>query len=101
MAGIGRYLAVLAMAPIGLAALASGTGQNDPAARARVTVAKAEIAVEAARREHALWTTADEALRAARHALEQGDSAAAIEQARVAMEHARLGIEQSRLPLVR
>ena len=45
-----------------------------------------------------LWTGAEEALRSARRAFDDGDLAAAIAQARVAKQHAELAIAQKRYP---
>ena len=45
-----------------------------------------------------LWTSAEEALRSARRAFEDGDLATALAQARVAKEHAELAIAQKRYP---
>jgi len=68
---------------------------------ARAAIAEAEKAVAAARARNALWTTADEALRNARRALEGGDEGTAAEQARVAADQAALGIAQKQYPLTR
>jgi hypothetical protein len=57
--------------------------------------------VDAARSRKALWTSAEEALLKARQALERGDEATAIEQARRAADQASLGIAQTQYPLTR
>jgi murein lipoprotein len=59
---------------------------------------EAEALVEAARARDALWTTAAEALDAARVAQAQGECEQAAGAARLAQEQARLGIEQLRYP---
>lgn len=67
----------------------------------RNAVAAAEKAVAAARAENALWTSAEDALRQARRALEGGDAAAAIRHANFASEQAALGIAQKQYSLTR
>ena len=64
-------------------------------------VAQAERAVRRAEAEGMLWTTSVEALRRARLALDSGELATAIAQARVAEEHVELAIAQKRYPLFR
>lgn len=68
------------------------------AAEAASVVAEAERAVAGARRQDALWTSAEEALRQARRALADEDAAAAIKHALFASEQARLGIVQKQYP---
>jgi len=70
---------------------ASGQGEAEPA---RDEVARAEVAVAAARAKGALWTTARDALRDAQAALAAGDNEAAVKAARFAVQQARLGLEQ-------
>jgi hypothetical protein len=78
--------------------LAAPAAGSDSARQARVEVEAAERAVECARRQRALWTTAQEALVDARAALERGDYAGAARAARFAREQAHLGIEQAGAP---
>lgn len=73
--------------------------QLQPADRARAALAEAEQAVLAAREQQALWTTAEEALKLARRALERGNYAEALKQAKTAREHAELGLAQKSYPL--
>ena len=71
------------------------------AAAGEAAVAKAQMAVQQAQAQRALWTSAEEALRKARSALREGNIALAVEQARIAQEHAELGIAQKNYPLFR
>jgi len=68
---------------------------------ARALLAQAETDVQRARSRRALWSKAWEGLLAARGALAQGDSAAAIRNARLASEFAELGLEQLAYPAVK
>jgi len=81
--------------------VAAGSAQKLNADVARAAIAQAERAVRRAEARRMLWTTADEALRGARRALEVGDLAAAVAQARIAREHAGLAIAQKSYPPVR
>lgn len=74
---------------------------EDPAVAAGTALAAAEVAVKQANAQHALWTSAEDALRRARGALREGDAAMAIEQARIAQKQAELGIAQKGYPLFR
>lgn len=85
-------------APVFASGVAPGAAQAPDADAARTAIAQAERAVRRAEAQGMLWTTAEEALRGARHAFEDGDLAAAIAQARVAREHAELAIAQRRYP---
>lgn len=78
------------------AAHASGVANAVEAARA---IADAERAVANARMQEALWTSAEQAVQQARHALAGGDAAAAVRLAVFASEQARLGIGQKQYPL--
>ena len=49
----------------------------------------------------ALWTSAEDAMRKARRAMQEGNAAVAIEQALLARKQAELGIAQKSYPLVR
>jgi hypothetical protein len=64
-------------------------------------IAAAERAVQEAAARHALWTSAEEALRRARAAQEAGDAQAARRWAGTASEQARLGLAQKHYPLTR
>ncbi|MEW5944068.1 MAG: hypothetical protein AB1710_09510 [Pseudomonadota bacterium] len=77
-------------------AMAGEVVLSDEASQA---LAKAEADVKEARAQKALWTTAADALKNAREAAEEGDSAAVIKFSATASEHARLGIGQTKYPL--
>ncbi|MEO1768021.1 hypothetical protein [Thiobacter aerophilum] len=66
---------------------------------AKAALAKAEADVKAADAKGALWTTAENALKAAKEAAAKGDSAAVIKHAKVASEHAAMGLAQKSYPL--
>lgn len=65
---------------------------------AKAALAKAEADVKAANAKAALWTTAEDALKAAQAAAKKGDSAAVVKEARTASEHAALGMGQTAYP---
>jgi len=98
------YMTACIVAVFGIAApawasgVAAGAAQTLDAEVARTAIAQAERAVSRAAAQRMLWTTADEALRSARRAFEDGDLAAALAQARVAKEHSELAIAQKRYP---
>lgn len=75
---------------------AAGMGISD---EAKAALAKAEADVKAASAKAALWTTADNALKAAQAAAKKGDSATVIKDARVASEQAALGMGQTAYPV--
>ncbi len=60
----------------------------------------AQTAVKEAKARNALWTTAEDALKAAEAAEKKGDSAAVISNAQKAQDHARMGIRQTGYPLL-
>lgn len=68
----------------------SGAAGDD----ARAALARAEAAVEAARARQALWTTAVQALRDARRALERGADDQVLHWSARAVELAELGLRQ-------
>jgi hypothetical protein len=97
MRGLKRWmLAVL----IALPAIAVASEKPD-ASSAGVAIAEAEAAVKHASSRRALWTSAEDALRRARRALQEGNAAMAIEQARIAQEQSELGIAQKDYPQFR
>jgi hypothetical protein len=55
--------------------------------------------VQAAAAKHALWTTAEEAMRLAQAAFLRGESPEAIHAAQTAAEQAQLGIAQTQYPM--
>jgi hypothetical protein len=93
---------VAAVFGIATAACASGvvSGPAQPldAKVARAAIMQAEWSVRRANENRMLWTTAEEALRSARRAFDDGDLTAAVAQARVAKGHAELAIAQKRYP---
>ena len=99
IACIGAAFAVAAAACA--SGVAPGSAQGINADVARAAIVQAERAVRHAEAQRMLWTTAEEALRGARRAFEDGDLAAAVAQARIAREHADLAIAQKRYPLFR
>jgi len=81
-----------------LALSCAHAADGDDAANA---IAEAEKAVARAKARDALWTSAEEALRQARRALDAGNSTVARDHARIALEQATLGIAQKQYPLTR
>lgn len=67
---------------------------------AKIALAWAESDVKTAQSQGALWTTAENALKAAKEAAAKGDSATVIKNSKTASTHAKLGIEQKKLPLL-
>ncbi len=67
---------------------------------AKAALSAAEAAVKDAKAKGALWTTAEDALKAAKAAAEKGDSAAVINNAQKAQDHAKMGIQQSQYPVL-
>jgi hypothetical protein len=84
------------------ACLSPGTGSADPPAagaeQAAKAVQRAEQTVRRAWEQRSLWTTAQEALEAAKLALQRGDYAGAAEQARIAQHQAELSMAQRQYP---
>ena len=78
--------------------VAAGPARQFDAKAARAAIVQAERSVRLAEEKRMLWTSAEEALRSARRAFEDGDLATAVAQARVAKEHAELAIVQKRYP---
>jgi len=106
MSGYLRLVGMTAciVAAFGIAASAcASSAATEPAQAltadlARAAIARAERAVRRAEAQRIVWTTSEEALRAARRALANGELAAAVAQARIAEEHAELAIAQNRYP---
>jgi protein-disulfide isomerase-like protein with CxxC motif len=76
----------------------AGSAQALDAKVARAAILEAERSVRRAHGKRMLWTTAEEALRSARRAFEDGDLAAALAQAKLAKDHAELAMAQRRYP---
>jgi hypothetical protein len=83
----------------GFWAAAVSAADPEAADQARTAIAAAEKALAQAAAERALWTSAEEALRRARSALEAGDTDTARKLAATATEQARLGLAQKQYPL--
>jgi hypothetical protein len=80
----------------------AGTATETPdASGAEFEIAKAETALRQANSQRALWTSAEDALRRAHRALQDGNPTMAIEQARIAQQQSELGMAQKDYPLFR
>jgi murein lipoprotein len=98
---------LIALAAAGVLALA-GCQSAPPATtaapavsdEAKAALAKAEADVKAAGAKNALWTTAEDALKAAKDAAGKGDSAAVISNAKKASDHAKMGLDQKAYPVM-
>ena len=69
-------------------------------AAAQEALAAAQADAKAAKAKNALWTTAEDALKAAETAAEAGDSAAVLKQTAIVQAHVKLGMAQLNYPLV-
>jgi uncharacterized protein YceK len=78
-----------------VAAAAKGGVVTDEAKQA---LSKAQADVKAAKAKEALWIPAADALKKAEAAADNGDSGAAIKNAKVASEFSAMGIEQLKYP---
>ncbi|MGO9446773.1 MAG: hypothetical protein ACLPXB_18650 [Thiobacillaceae bacterium] len=67
-------------------------------AEAQADLAAAHAAVDEAKAQYALWTTAESAMKAAEEAATKGDSEGVIKNAKMAEDLANLGLEQAKLP---
>jgi hypothetical protein len=67
-------------------------------AEAQADLAAAHAAVDEAKAQYALWTTAESAIKAAEDAATKGDSDSVIKNAKLAEDLANLGLEQAKLP---
>jgi hypothetical protein len=100
MRGFKRWIFAVPIALSVTGAGAANENQVDSDA-ALAAVADAEAAVKRADAQRALWTSAEEALRKARRALQEGNTAMALDQARIAQRQSELGIVQKNYPLFR
>jgi flagellar basal body L-ring protein FlgH len=75
-------------------------GKPELSVEAKEALAKAEADVKAADAKKALWTTAENALKAAKAAAGKGDSATVIKDSKTASEQANLGMEQKAYPVM-
>lgn len=69
-------------------------------AAAQEALAAAQADAKAAKAKNALWTTAEDALKAAETAAEAGDSAAVLKQTAIVQAHVKLGMAQLNYPLI-
>lgn len=69
-------------------------------AEAQAALAAAQADVKTAKAKNALWTTAEEALKAAETAAEAGDSATVLKQSAIAQAHVKLGLAQLNYPQI-
>ena len=94
---------MLLLVPILISITGPAAGNEDlptPNAAA-AAVEEAEAVMNEANAERALWTSAEDAMRRARRALQEGNTTVAIEQAHLARKQAELGIAQKSYPLFR
>lgn len=70
-------------------------------AEAQAALSAAQADVKMARAKNALWTTADDALKAAEAAAAKGDSATVLAQSKRASSQVKLGIEQLDYPPIK
>jgi hypothetical protein len=70
-------------------------------AEAQAALSAAQDEVKAAKSKNALWTTAENALKAAETAAAAGDSATVLKQAKFASEQAKLGLAQLNYPMLK
>jgi len=68
---------------------------------AQIALSWAEADVKDATKAGGLWTTADDALKAAKEAAAKGDSATVIKHAKNASAQAKLGQGQKKYPLIK
>jgi len=67
-------------------------------AEAKSALAAAQADVKAAQAKNALWTTAQDALKAAETAAAAGDSATVLKQSAIVQAHVKLGMAQLNYP---
>jgi len=70
-------------------------------AEAQSALTAAQAAVKDAKAKFALWTTAEDALKAAEEAAKKGDSATVIKQSKLASDHVQKGLAQMSYPLLK
>ncbi len=70
-------------------------------AEAQAALTAAQAAVKDAKAKNALWTTAENALKAAEAAAATGDSAAVLKQAKLASDHVQKGLAQLNYPVLK
>jgi murein lipoprotein len=70
-------------------------------AEAQAALSTAQADVKAAKAKNALWTTADNALKAAEEAAATGDNATVLKQAKLASDQAQKGLAQLNYPMLK
>lgn len=68
-------------------------------AKAALTAAQADV--KDAKAKNALWTTAENALKAAEAAAEKGDSETVLKQSKLARDHVQKGLAQLNYPMLK
>ena len=96
-----RWLLLLAPILVSTAGLAAANEDPPTPEAAASAIAEADAVIKQATAERALWTSAEDAMRRARRALQEGNAAVALEQALLARKQAQLGIAQKSYPLFR
>ena len=81
-------------------AAVSAPGKPALSDEAKAALAAAQADVKLAKAKNALWTTADEALKAAQKAAEEGDSTTVLKKSAIAREHVKLGLDQLNYPQI-
>ncbi len=104
-------LALTSVALLGLSGCAdlyaNKSGDKPAAAKAAISaeaqaaLSAAQADVKAAKAQLALWTTADDALKAAEAAAAKGDSATVIKQSKLASDHVKKGMAQLNYPMLK
>lgn len=69
-------------------------------AEAKAALESAQADVKAAKAKEALWTTAEDALKAAEKAAEAGDSATVLKQTAIVKDHVKMGLAQQNYPQI-
>lgn len=70
-------------------------------AEAKAALASAQAAVKDAQSKNALWTTAQNALKAAEAAAAKGDSDTVLKQAKLVNDHVQKGLAQLNYPMLK
>lgn len=79
----------------------SADAKPELTAEAKAALAAAETAHKDANAKFALWTTADDAMKAAKAAAEKGDSETVIRQAKVVQDQTQKGVAQLNYPTLK
>lgn len=83
------------------AAPAKADAKPTISAEAKAALTAAEAAHKDANAKFALWTTADNALKAAKAAAEKGDSDTVIKQSKIVQDHTQKGLAQLSYPTLK